>query len=74
MGYYIVNINKMNYKADYQPSELLCPITYTWVTIDDDIKKTLEMKNSIRLAYANVQITDDMDFSKDNVEQLVKNL
>lgn len=30
MGYYIHNCAKMNYKAEYSPSELLCPSTFTW--------------------------------------------
>lgn len=31
LGYYIHNCNKMNYKGKYQPSELLDPMTFTWV-------------------------------------------
>jgi arginine-tRNA-protein transferase len=31
LGYYIHSCPKMKYKADYRPSELLCPVTYTWV-------------------------------------------
>ena len=28
LGYYIESCRKMRYKADYQPSEMLCPVTY----------------------------------------------
>jgi arginine-tRNA-protein transferase len=31
LGYYIESCPKMRYKAEYHPSELLCPTTYTWV-------------------------------------------
>lgn len=31
LGYYIESCTKMRYKAEYQPSELLCPTTYRWV-------------------------------------------
>jgi arginine-tRNA-protein transferase len=31
LGYYIESCPKMRYKAEYKPSELLCPITYQWV-------------------------------------------
>jgi arginyl-tRNA--protein-N-Asp/Glu arginylyltransferase len=30
LGYYIHNCSKMAYKADYQPSDLLCPVGLTW--------------------------------------------
>jgi len=31
LGYYIESCTKMRYKAEYRPSELLCPTTYRWV-------------------------------------------
>lgn len=31
LGYYIESCTKMKYKAEYRPSELLCPTTYKWV-------------------------------------------
>eukprot|EP00742_Colponemidia_sp_Colp-10_P007791 GILJ01008400.1.p1 GENE.GILJ01008400.1~~GILJ01008400.1.p1 ORF type:complete len:552 (-),score=62.40 GILJ01008400.1:95-1630(-) len=34
MGFYIHTCPKMRYKGDYHPSELLCPITQTWVPLD----------------------------------------
>ncbi|KAG5520130.1 hypothetical protein PMAC_001206 [Pneumocystis sp. 'macacae'] len=34
MGYYIYNNQKMKYKAEYWPSELLDPETYIWVPIE----------------------------------------
>ncbi|KND02233.1 arginyltransferase [Spizellomyces punctatus DAOM BR117] len=34
MGYYIHTCQKMRYKAGYKPSELLCPGTYKWVTVE----------------------------------------
>lgn len=33
MGYYIHSCEKMRYKGDYRPSELLCPRTFTWVPL-----------------------------------------
>ncbi|KAL9559386.1 hypothetical protein MBANPS3_000461 [Mucor bainieri] len=35
MGYYIDSCPKMNYKGQYQPSDLLDPIDYTWHPIQD---------------------------------------
>ncbi|TPX59513.1 hypothetical protein PhCBS80983_g02385 [Powellomyces hirtus] len=34
MGYYIHTCPKMRYKAQYSPSDLLCPATYTWIPTD----------------------------------------
>jgi len=49
MGYYIHNIEKMKYKAQYEPSDLLCPTTFTWHPLSQVIK----------LVEADVAITDD---------------
>eukprot|EP01135_Chromosphaera_perkinsii_P000749 Nk52_evm37s151 gene=Nk52_evmTU37s151 len=38
LGYYIHSCPKMNYKRQFRPSELLCPITYQWVDFDAAIK------------------------------------
>ena len=35
LGYYIDSCPKMRYKADYHPSELLCPATKRWVDADE---------------------------------------
>ncbi|XP_060781372.1 arginyl-tRNA--protein transferase 1 isoform X2 [Neoarius graeffei] len=34
MGFYIHSCPKMRYKGQYQPSDLLCPETYTWLPIE----------------------------------------
>ena len=34
MGFYIHSCHKMRYKADYQPSDLLCPERFCWVPYD----------------------------------------
>eukprot|EP01031_Cornospumella_fuschlensis_P037606 gene37606-45683_t len=35
MGYYIHSCEKMRYKGEYAPSELLCPTTSTWHFLDE---------------------------------------
>ena len=42
MGYYIQNTPKMVYKGEYEPSELLCPITFSWVELNDEIRKMID--------------------------------
>ncbi|GJW62362.1 acyl-CoA N-acyltransferase [Tanacetum coccineum] len=44
LGYYVHSIPKMRYKAEYCPSELLCPRHYQWVSFD--IAKRLLDKKS----------------------------
>eukprot|EP00934_Nitzschia_sp_Nitz4_P009062 Nitzschia sp. Nitz4//scaffold208_size52459//19609//21669//NITZ4_006811-RA/size52459-processed-gene-0.31-mRNA-1//-1//CDS//3329541654//9052//frame0 len=39
LGYYIESCPKMRYKAEYQPSQLLCPINYKWVDCSIAIPK-----------------------------------
>ncbi|XP_055312807.1 arginyl-tRNA--protein transferase 1-like isoform X2 [Sitodiplosis mosellana] len=42
MGFYIHSCPKMRYKGKLHPSYLLCPETYTWHLINDDILKLLD--------------------------------
>jgi arginine-tRNA-protein transferase len=39
LGYYIESCPKMRYKADYHPSQLLCPVSYEWVNCPKAIPK-----------------------------------
>ncbi|XP_039191594.1 arginyl-tRNA--protein transferase 1 isoform X5 [Crotalus tigris] len=34
MGFYIHSCPKMRYKGQYRPSDLLCPETYTWISLE----------------------------------------
>jgi len=35
MGFYIHSCPKMRYKAEYRPSELLCPTAFRWISVDE---------------------------------------
>lgn len=39
MGFYIHSCEKMKYKAEYKPSELLCPVTNRWFYLSDVVDK-----------------------------------
>lgn len=39
LGYYIESCQKMRYKGEYKPSQLLCPKYYKWVDADLALKK-----------------------------------
>jgi len=48
MGYYIETCDKMRYKGAYSPSQLLCPETYQWVSLDK-CRETLKVQKYARL-------------------------
>jgi uncharacterized protein YbaR (Trm112 family) len=35
LGFYIHTCEKMKYKAEYRPSELMCPVSYEWYPLED---------------------------------------
>ena len=43
MGFYIHTCEKMKYKAEFSPSELLCPITYIWYDYSSICKPLLDI-------------------------------
>eukprot|EP01080_Neovahlkampfia_damariscottae_P008211 gene8211-36_t len=48
LGYYVHNNSKVNYKGNYYPSELLCPVTLNWVPIEK-CRKLLDQKKFCQL-------------------------
>lgn len=47
LGYYIHSCQKMRYKAEYKPSDILCPVRKIWVDFDV-AKKRLESRSPVR--------------------------
>ena len=43
----------MKYKIEYKPSELLCPVNYTWVDINKEILELLNVQKYIVLSKIN---------------------
>ncbi|XP_056106623.1 arginyl-tRNA--protein transferase 1 isoform X4 [Rhinichthys klamathensis goyatoka] len=48
LGFYVYSCPKMRYKGQYRPSDLLCPETYAWVSIERCISR-LEISAYSRL-------------------------
>uniref|UniRef100_A0A3Q2YYR9 Arginyl-tRNA--protein transferase 1 n=1 Tax=Hippocampus comes TaxID=109280 RepID=A0A3Q2YYR9_HIPCM len=67
MGFYIHSCPKMRYKGQYRPSELLCPETYVWVTIEQCLP---HLENS-RYARFNPNPDEDARVLKDVGRALV---
>jgi arginine-tRNA-protein transferase len=49
LGFYIHSCPKMRYKGLYEPSQLLCPVTGTWVRLDARVRALLD-----RQAFSNL--------------------
>jgi len=62
MGYYIHDCQKMRYKGEYKPSELRCPTTGKWISLDD--RKTLE-----KLDAHSFKIVSDVDEEKVSMKE-----
>jgi len=50
MGYYIHTCAKMRYKAEYGPSDLLCPVTQRWVGLSPALLAALDAAPFVVLA------------------------
>ena len=50
LGYYIQDCVKSVYKGEYFPSELLCPVTYTWANLDSDLRELIRKEGYAKLA------------------------
>lgn len=69
MGFYIQNCLKMNYKGNYEPFDLLCPITYQFVECTAEMRELIDkiqkrQVQSVQLSKNNNKV-DDMNFQTD---------
>lgn len=62
MGFYVQSCAKMNYKSRYSASKLLCPETYTYISIEKCIPK-LKASGYSRLAENDVNPHTEQDIS-----------
>ena len=49
LGYYIHDCQKMSYKADFEPIELLCPKSRRYVRIDGELKRKIIEEGKVQL-------------------------
>ncbi|GIL75582.1 hypothetical protein Vretimale_15183 [Volvox reticuliferus] len=50
MGFYIHTCPKMRYKAEYKPSDLLCPVRKVWVRITPQLLAAIEQRPFLELS------------------------
>ena len=48
----------MAYKGDYQPAELLCPETYTWVPLSPEMKQEMTTRQTLAIKTRRLRIAD----------------
>ncbi|KAJ3188773.1 Arginyl-tRNA--protein transferase 1 [Gaertneriomyces sp. JEL0708] len=64
MGYYIHSCSKMRYKANFNPSDLLCPKTYAWVPTSDAVRK-LDINKAPVLSSGSQVVNDEVELFRD---------
>lgn len=68
MGYYVQNCQKSVYKQHMHPQNLLCPFTYKYVPLTDEIKEKIDKLKYFKLA----ENEDDVDlFSMDKLLEFI---
>lgn len=50
LGYYVPECPKMEYKSQYKPASLLCPVTLTWTVLDDRVNSLFKTKKYNQLS------------------------
>jgi arginine-tRNA-protein transferase len=58
-GYYIHSCQKMRYKAKFGPSELLCPLRYTWHPLSDKICNALDQAKFVIFSNIEPESSDE---------------
>jgi len=70
MGFYIHSCPKMRYKGKLTASYLLCPETYTWHLLTDEIRSKLDEQKYLRLE-ENAQTKDNDRFLSKHMDKVL---
>ena len=71
LGFYIQGCQKMVYKREFGPPKLLCPKSYRWVYLDENIRKLID-KDEVDSKLCNESLIDEMIISKQEKEKIIK--
>ena len=72
MGFYIDNCQKMKYKGEYHPTEILDIFTLNFVNLDD-VKNVIKDNKCHKLSNEKTR-EDFIQFNNDEIENIVKNM
>ena len=79
LGYYIESCQKMRYKAEYKPSELLCPVYYKWVAAGTALEKLKQTPRHVCALVDTTTTTNDeavkeQESEKRNISQIMNQI
>lgn len=72
MGLYFQDCQKSVYKASYKPSQVLCPHTYNWVYLTEEVKERITKTKWAKLC-DDKPIIKVLDFQEAQLRTLAKN-
>jgi hypothetical protein len=72
MGLYFQDCQKSVYKASYKPSQVLCPVTYNYVELTEEVKEKISKAKMPKLCMDKPKVKE-MDLTNSQVQTLVKN-
>ena len=72
MGLYFQDCQKSVYKGTYKPSQVLCPHTYQYVPLTDEVRDKISKEIKPRLCIDKQKIKE-LDLSPNQINTLVKN-
>lgn len=71
LGFYIQSCQKMVYKGEFGPPQLLCPKSYRWVYLDEKIRKLID-KDEADSKLCDESLINEMNISKEEKEKIIK--
>eukprot|EP00831_Metopus_contortus_P000839 TRINITY_DN10300_c0_g1_i4.p2 TRINITY_DN10300_c0_g1~~TRINITY_DN10300_c0_g1_i4.p2 ORF type:complete len:115 (-),score=22.38 TRINITY_DN10300_c0_g1_i4:106-450(-) len=71
MGFFIPDCQKMVYKMEYRPSELVCPETYNWEYLDAVFPKIAKGEYA-RLSSPETKLIEPMKFTELELDSYMK--
>jgi hypothetical protein len=71
MGFYCYTCQKMRYKGQYHPSEILCPVTNNFVDLDCNLDK---VKHNKYIQLSNETPNDELVKSTSELHNIINNL
>jgi len=73
MGFYIYDCQKMKYKGEYFPSEILCPITLNFYSLDDkNVQNILNIKSNEPLSNED-EMHPNLLLDNYQIDEIIKN-
>ena len=73
MGLYFQDCQKSVYKGNYKPSQVLCPVTYNYVYLTEEVKEKIAKEVMPKLCLDKEKIRE-LNLNEDQVKNMAANL